>query len=98
LARARRSEKDETIARLQETRAKLRRQWSARSADTVVSKHYTGAEQYHGALLDAEARPDPEVAVRKEDAVPEKKKPVWEPSHIDQLLRAKRQKTQSDKD
>lgn len=98
LAKARRGERDETISRLQAARAKLRRQWSARTADTIVSKHYDRAEQYEGALLDEEKKPEPKVAAKREAAVPRKTEPVREASHIDQLLRAKREKTRPDAD
>jgi len=88
----------ETITRLQATRAKLRRQWSQRTAKTVVSKHYDRAEQYEGALLNEMPKPEPDVVVKQDVAVPEKKKPAQEASHIDQLLRAKRQKARPDAD
>jgi len=98
LAKARRGERDETISRLQAARAKLRRQWSARTAETIVSKHYDRAEQYEGMLLDEEAKPEPNVVAKQEAVVPEKTEPAREVSHIDQLLRAKRQKARKDED
>ena len=99
LAKTRRGEGGETISRLQATRAKLRRQWSARTADTTIAKHhYEGAERYEGALLDEKPRPAPEVAAQQAVAESEKKTPVEGGSHIDQLLRAKRQKTQPNAD
>ena len=98
LAKMRRGEQDETISRLQATRAKLRRQWSARTADTVVARHYDRAEQYDGALLNEEPRPEPHVVTEPKAPEPEKAKPVRDVSHIDQLLRAKRQKTRPDAD
>jgi uncharacterized membrane protein len=93
LTRTVRREEDQTISRLQARRQKLREQWSAKTAEAVVSKHYEGAEKYQGELLTAEPKREPEVP-KKEEAKPREsqKKPV-EATYIDQLLQAKRRKT-----
>ena len=97
VAKTRRGERTETLSRLQASRAKLREQWSAGSADTVVSKHYDKAAEYEGTLLNEEPRPEAQVAVEEPSAAkPEKKPSVAPTSHIDQLLQAKRRKTQGD--
>jgi len=96
LSTARRGERDETISRLKARREKLRQQWSARSADTVVSQHYEGAEKYEGKLLDNEPRREVEVPPKKAPEETGKKQAGREASHIDQLLKAKRRKTGQD--
>jgi len=98
LSATRRAERDETISRLQASRAKLRKQWSARSADTVVSKHYEGAEKYEGDLISAAPRKEFKAPEKPKAKEPEKKAPASDASHIDQLLKAKRKKTQGDGD
>jgi hypothetical protein len=96
LSTARRGERDETISRLKARREKLRQQWSARTADTVVSKHYEGAEKYEGELLDGQPRREVEVPQKKAPEETAKKQPGREASHIDQLLKAKRKKAEQD--
>ena len=97
VAKTRRGERTETLSRLQASRAKLREQWSARSANTVVSKHYDKAAQYEGTLLNEEVRPETQVAVEEPPAAkPQKKTSAAPASHIDQLLQAKRRKIQGD--
>jgi len=98
LSATRRAERDETISRLQARRAKLRQQWSARTADTVVSKHYEGAEEYDGELLSTETQDAAKAPEKQETKKPEKKAPPGDVSHIDRLLKAKRKKTQGDDD
>lgn len=83
-------EQDQTIARLQARRQKLRAQWSARTADTIASKHYEGAEKYQGELLSTEPRREMEPPAKPQVQEPAKQKPPQEGTHIDQLLKAKR--------
>ncbi len=90
-------EQDQTIARLQARRQKLREQWSARTADTIVSKHYEGAEKYQGELLSTEPRREMEPPAKPKAEEPPKQKPPQEGTHIDQLLKAKRKATGQDK-
>jgi len=98
LSATRRAERDETISRLQARREKLRQQWSARTADTVVSKHYEGAEKYEGELLSAQTQSEAKAPEKQEAKKPEKEAPPREASHIDQLLKAKRKKARGDDD
>jgi hypothetical protein len=98
LTRTVRREEDQTISRLQARRQKLREQWSAKTAGTVVSKHYEGAEKYEGELLTAEPKREPRVPKEKEVKPPEGQKKPGEATYIDQLLQAKRRKTGHDKD
>ena len=83
-------EQDQTIARLQARRQKLREQWSTRTADTVVSKHYEGAEKYQGELLSTEPRREMETPAKPQAQEPPKQQTPQEGTHIDQLLKAKR--------
>ncbi len=98
LTRTVRREEDQTISRLQARRQKLREQWSAKTADAVVSKHYEGAEKYEGELLTAEPKRELQVPKEKEVKPPESQKKPGEATYIDQLLQAKRRKTGHDKD
>jgi uncharacterized membrane protein len=98
LTRTVRREEDQTISRLQARRQKLREQWSAKTAEAIVSKHYEGAEKYEGELLTAEPKREPEAPKEKEAKPPESQKKPGEATHIDQLLQAKRRKTGHDKD
>jgi len=96
-AAARRQE-DETISRLQARRQKLREQWSARTADTMTAQRYEGAERYEGELLAAEPQRRTEAPEKKPNDEPDKKQKPAAGSHIDQLLRSKRKKTEDAKD
>ncbi|MHC4521695.1 MAG: VWA domain-containing protein, partial [Planctomycetota bacterium] len=96
LSTARRGERDETISRLQARREKLRQQWSARAAETVVSKHYEGADKYEGELLGSEPRQEAEAPPKEAAEETTRKQPVQAASHIDQLLKAKRRKAGQD--
>ena len=89
-------EQDETIARLQARRQKLREQWSARTADTIVSKRYEGAQGYKGDLLSAEPKREVEAPKKPQAEPPPAKKTPQEGTHIDQLLKAKRKATGQD--
>jgi uncharacterized membrane protein/Mg-chelatase subunit ChlD len=89
-------EQDQTIARLQARRQKLREQWSARTADDVLSKHYEGADKYQGELLSNEPRREMEPPAEPRAEEPPKQEPPREGTHIDQLLKAKRKKTGQD--
>jgi len=89
-------EQDQTIARLQARRQKLREQWSARTADTIVSKHYEGAEKYQGELLSTEPRREMEPPAKPRAEEAPKPKAPQEGTHIDQLLKAKRKITGQD--
>jgi uncharacterized membrane protein len=99
LTAATRRVEDPTIARLRTTRQKLREQLSARGADAVLSKRYSGAEEYQGEVLSAEPkREEPEVSTPPPAEELRKRKVTSESTHIDQLLRAKRKKTGHDED
>ena len=98
LSATRRGERGETISRLQATREKLRRQWSARAADTTVSKHYEGAEKYEGEVLSDATRRAVKTPEEREVKAPDKETSAPEVSHIDRLLKAKRKKTHGDED
>jgi hypothetical protein len=76
----------------------LREQWSARNAQTVLSKHYEGAQKYEGELLTAEPKREPEKPEEKEVKAPESPKKRAETTHIDQLLKAKRKKAGHNED
>ena len=89
-------EQDQTIARLQARRQKLREQWSARTAGDILSKHYEGAEKYQGELLNNEPRREMEPPVNPRTEEPPKPQAPQEGTHIDQLLKAKRKKTGQD--
>jgi uncharacterized membrane protein len=93
LTRTVRREEDQTISRLQARRQKLREQWSAKTAEAVVAKHYEGAEKYQGELLTAEPKREPQVPKKEEVKPPESRKKPAEATYIDQLLQAKRRKT-----
>jgi hypothetical protein len=93
LTRTVRREEDRTISRLQARRQKLREQWSAKTAEAVVSKHYEGAERYQGELLTAEPKREAETPKQKEVKPPESQRKPGEATYIDQLLQAKRRKT-----
>ncbi|MCL5279340.1 MAG: VWA domain-containing protein, partial [Planctomycetes bacterium] len=92
LTRTVRREEDQTISRLQARRQKLREQWSAKTAEAVVSKHYEGAEKYQGELLTAEPKRESQVPKKEEVKPPESHKKPTEATYIDQLLQAKRRK------
>ncbi len=85
-----RREQDETMSRLQATRQKLRAQWSARSAQAVAAKRYDRAEKYEGQVLGTAPQHEAEKPEPAETKEPQRKEPVREASHIDQLLKAKR--------
>jgi uncharacterized membrane protein/predicted secreted protein len=91
LTRTVKREEDQMISRLQARRQKLREQWSAKTADSVLSKHYEGAAKYEGELLTAEPRREPEPPREERAKKPEGPK-QRETTHIDQLLKAKRKK------
>ncbi len=96
-----RSEKDETISRLQARRDKIREQLSARAAQAVVSRRYDGAEKYEGVLLGAEPTREfeaPEPTKTKGPEKPKKQAPVRPASHIDELLKIKRRRAGEDTD
>jgi hypothetical protein len=93
LTRTVRREEDQTISRLQARRQKLREQWSAKTAEAVVAKHYEGAEKYQGDLLTAEPKQELRAPKEKEVQPPESQKKPGEATYIDQLLQAKRRKT-----
>jgi len=88
-------EQDQTIARLQATRQKLREQWSARTANDILSKHYEGAEKYKGELLNNEPRREMEPPAKPKVEAPPPQAPQAG-THIDRLLKAKRKKTGQD--
>lgn len=87
-----RGEQDETISRLQATRQKLRAQWSTRTAETIVSARYDGADRV---ARDEDKRPT-EQAKEVKEAQKRAEKTVTSSgaSHIDQLLAAKRKKSE----
>jgi hypothetical protein len=82
---------DQTIERLRLRRDKLREQLAARSTDRFASKRYEApaesATDLPMASTAAEPPPQKEVAEPSE----EKPAPAEQPSHIQQLLKAKRQ-------
>jgi len=94
-AAARRQE-DETITRLRARRQKLREQWSGRTLDSIATRRYDGAEQYEGELLSGEPRHRAETDEKPPGAEPEKKPTPAPGSHIDQLLRARREKSENE--
>jgi hypothetical protein len=103
LSAAARREQDETISRLQATRQKLRAQWSARSAQPVVTKRYDGVDTYHGQALDAEPqrkveKPQSAETAAVDPSVSAKRPPGATPTHIDQLLQAKRKARERSED
>ncbi|MBN1507374.1 MAG: VWA domain-containing protein [Sedimentisphaerales bacterium] len=89
-------EQDQTIARLQARRQKLRAQWSSRTADEILSRHYEGAEKYQGELLTNEPKRETEPPVKPQMQEPSKPEPPQGGTHIDQLLKAKRKKAGQD--
>ncbi len=96
---ATRREQDATISRLQATRRKLQEQWSARTAHTVVMKRYDGADKYEGQVLDTEPQhkvetPKPADAVGAGPGARAGQPRAVAPTHIDQLLEAKRKARQ----
>ena len=95
-AAVKRGEKDETIARLQARREKIRQQLSARTAHTIVSKRYEGAEEYKGELLSGEPKKEFKAPEPPKPKGPDKKETTRPASHIDQLLKAKRRKAGED--
>jgi len=95
-----RREQDQTISRLQATRQKLQAQWAARTAGTVASTRYDGAERVArpSSLVasDTGSERDKIEAPKEQDKQPEKAATGEEASHIDRLLAAKRRKTGQD--
>ena len=89
-------EQDQTIARLQARRQKLREQWSARKAAAIVTKRYDGGDKYGGELLSAEPKREVVTPPKAEAETPREKKGPSGATHIDQLLKAKRKVTGQD--
>jgi len=83
---------DRTLERLRLTRQKLREQLSARSADAQASRRYEAKAEFKGDLPVAAAQRQPEPPREKEPAkaAPKKTEAAEQPSHIQQLLKAKR--------
>jgi len=93
-------EGDETLERLRLTRRKLREQLSARPAEPTASARYKAGEKYRAVRKDSigeqlpiagtkhKTRAQPERPTEK--SKPQEKKTETEPTHIDQLLRAKK--------
>ena len=73
-------------------------EWSARTADSITSTRYEGAERYKGEVLTVAPPPPAEAPRKQEQSEPEKKPAARDGSHIDQLLQAKRKKTEHDED
>ena len=84
---------DQTLERLRLTRKKLREQLFARSAEPLASRRYQGDEKYSGDLPTAQVPLQAELPPEKpsEKAEPQKAKIDEEQSHIQQLLKAKKQ-------
>jgi len=93
---AARRQEDETITRLQARRQKLRQQWSGRTLDSIATRRYDGAEQYEGELLSSRPQHGDEKAEKPSEAESAKKPAPAPGSHIDQLLRARRHKGETD--
>lgn len=100
-----RGEQDETISRLQVTRQKLRAQWSARGAETVASARYDGGDRVDESvarrvsLVAREGDDGDRQKVEEAEKAPkkvEKARGSSGASHIDQLLAAKRKKSERD--
>jgi hypothetical protein len=95
-----RRDQDQTISRLQATRQRLQAQWAARTAGTVASTRYDGADRVAcpSSLVarDANDRADPKISSSQEEKKPEKAVAPEGASHIDRLLAAKRRKTGQD--
>jgi len=76
---------------LQLTQRELRRKLAARSAKTTAARRYEVGEKYEGALPIARAVTKPEPPPKRdEEPKIEKDKTPTAPTHIQQLLRAKR--------
>jgi hypothetical protein len=83
---------DRTLERLRLTRQKLREQLFARSTDTVASRRYEAKAEFKGDLPTAEVQRKSEPPREKGPAkpAPAATEAAEEPSHIQQLLKAKR--------
>ena len=83
---------DQTLERLRVTRDKLREQLSARSADKFTSRRYEATAESRGDLPMADTKPiEPPPIKQPVEAPQQKAAPAEEPSHIQQLLKAKRE-------
>jgi hypothetical protein len=83
---------DQTLERLRVTRDKLREQLSARSADKFTSRRYEATAESRGDLPMADTKPiEPPPIEQPVEAPQQKAAPAEEPSHIQQLLKAKRE-------
>ncbi len=91
-----RREQDQTISRLQATRQKLQAQWAARTAGTVASIRYDGAERVARPSSLVAGDPDSETdkieTPKEQEKQPEKVVGSESASHLDQLLALKRRK------
>jgi Ca-activated chloride channel family protein len=82
---------DETIERLQLTQRELRQKLAARSAKTTAARRYKADEKYAAGLPIARAATKPEPPPKREEKPKvEKDETPTAPTHIQQLLRAKR--------
>jgi len=84
---------DQTIDRLQQTRDKVRRQYSARVAKTFTqqsARKYQAKDKYVADLPSAKPEPPPRTETGPTEKKTTLKPPTEESSHIQQLLQAKR--------
>jgi uncharacterized membrane protein len=91
---------DKTIERLKLTREKMRRQLSSRAAGARASRRYQGADKSAGGLpvADLKTQSDTPPKSGPEKAELKKVQGETEPSHIQQLLKAKRKAAESRRD
>ncbi|MHC4154199.1 MAG: VWA domain-containing protein [Planctomycetota bacterium] len=82
---------DQTIERLRLRRDKLREQLAARSTDRFASKRYEAPAESKADLPMTSAATEPPPQKNVAEPTEEKLAPTEQPSHIQQLLRAKRQ-------
>jgi len=89
-------QKDERISRLQARRHRLRAQWSAGAADGVFARRYEGGQRYRGDTIDPQPRRPEEPTEKPPAEEPKPTAPAKPSTHIDQLLQARRKKTNPD--